>query len=38
MFNSLDFIVIAVFFAILLIIPAVAALRSRGKGGGERVF
>ena len=35
MFNSLDFIVIAVFFAILLIIPAVSALRSRGKGANE---
>lgn len=35
MFNSLDFIVIAAFFAILLIIPAVAALRSRGKGANE---
>ena len=35
MFNYLDIIVIAVFFAILLIIPAVAALRSRGKGANE---
>lgn len=35
MFNSLDFIIIVAFFAILLIIPAVAALRSRGKGANE---
>ena len=35
MFNSLDFIVIAAFFAILLLIPAIAALRSRGKGANE---
>jgi len=35
MFNYLDFIVIAVFFAVLLIIPAIAAMRSRGKGANE---
>lgn len=35
MFNYLDNIVIAAFFAVLLIIPAVAALRSRGKGANE---
>ena len=35
MFNSVDFVVIAAFFAILLLIPAVAALRSRGKGANE---
>ena len=35
MFNYLDNIVIAVFFAVLLLIPALAALRSRGKGANE---
>ena len=35
MFNYLDYIVIAVFFAVLLIIPALAALKSRGKGANE---
>ena len=35
MFNYLDFIVIAAFFLVLLIIPAIAAMRSRGKGANE---
>ena len=32
MFNSLDYIVIAAFYVILLLIPALATLKSRGKG------
>ena len=35
MFNYLDFIVIAAFFLVLLMIPAIAAMRSRGKGANE---
>lgn len=35
MFNSLDYIVIAAFFVILLLIPALASLKSRGKGANE---
>ena len=35
MFNHLDFIVIGAFFLILLLIPTIAALRSRGKGANE---
>ena len=35
MFNYLDLIVIAAFFVVLLLIPAIAALRSRGKGANE---
>ncbi len=33
--NYLDFIVIAVFFVVLLLIPALAAMKSRGKGAHE---
>ncbi len=35
MFNSLDYLEIALFFVILLLIPAIAAIRSRGKGANE---
>ena len=35
MFNYLDFIIIAVFFLILLLIPALAAMKSKGKGANE---
>ena len=34
-FNWLDFTVIGAFFAVLLAIPAVAAMRTRSKGGAE---
>lgn len=34
-FNYIDLIVMAVFFAVLIIIPAVSALRTKGKGAGE---
>ena len=35
MFNYLDYIVIAAFFLVLLLIPALAAMKSRGKGANE---
>ncbi len=34
-FNSLDFVMIGAFFAILLAIPAIAALKTRAKRGAE---
>ena len=36
--NYLDFIVMAAFFAALLIIPAISAIRSKGKGGASEYF
>ena len=35
MFNYLDLIIIGAFFLILLLIPALAAMKSRGKGANE---
>lgn len=35
MFNKLDFLIIAAFFVVLLLIPAITALRSKGKGAKE---
>lgn len=35
MFNYLDFIVIAIFFVVMLLIPAIAARKSSGKGANE---
>ena len=34
-FNYVDFIVMAVFFAALIVIPAISALKSKGKGANE---
>ena len=35
MFNNLDYIIIAAFFVVLLLIPAITAIRSKEKGAKE---